>query len=765
MNKSRLTFDFKDLRADAVAGLVVFLVALPLCLGVSLASQAPIYAGILSGVIGGVLVGFLSGSQTSVAGPAAGLTAVVALQIATLGSYENFLVAVVLAGTFQILFSVARVGFLSVFVPNSVINGLLAAIGIILIIKQIPHVLGHDNAAEGEMSFQQIDQQNSFSEIAAIFSDFSMGAAIIGLLSLALVFYWPKNKRLASSPIPSSLIAVITGIIAYQIFAHFLPALSIATSHLVQVPAGGTVMERIASYLIFPNFSALTNTPAVYTSGIVLAIVATLETVLNVEAVDKIDPQQRRTPINRELLAQGIGNTLCGLLGGIPVTSVIVRSSVNISAKNKSKKSTIMHGLYLGIFVLFFPFILNSIPLACLAAILLFTGYKLASPKLFTQMWRGGIPQFVPFFITCVTIVFTDILTGILVGLMAGLSFILYSNMRRPLQLVKENHLGTVVKRLELVSQVSFLSKYSVHRVLHRVAEGSHIHIDASHSQYIDSDVIAMLEDFTENAAVARNIQLSLTGLEKYSSILSDRILYCDVPDRKIQKGMTPDQIVKLLIEGNKRFLKGKRLHRDFQQQVQSTSLGQHPLAVVLSCIDSRNPIEHIFDLGLGDVFSIRIAGNVTSPNIIGSIEYACAVAGAKVIVVLGHTACGAVTTSVELASQGLLASQATPCQHLDKLLSEIQRSITPEEALRLKSIVAESKTTFVDEIAERNVENSMKSILEKSTSIMNLVREGKLIIVGGMYDVSVGTVTIENYQPKKSPPICSLNDESYVQI
>ncbi len=414
---------------DITASLVVFLVALPLCLGIALASGAPLFSGLLAGIVGGIVVGTLSGSHTSVSGPAAGLTAIVASQIATLGSFEAFLLAVFVAGLLQIGLGIAKAGALSAFFPSSVIKGLLAAIGVILILKQIPHVLGHDSDPEGEMSFAQPDAQNTFSEILTVMlGDIHVGAAIIGIASIVLLVFWDRTKPLKNSMIPAPLAVVLFGVGMQFLFGRMGGRLVIESSHLVQIPVAET-FSGFFSFLTYPDFSQWSN-PGIYVAAVTIAIVASLETLLNLEAADKLDPQQRDSPPSRELIAQGVGNTIAGLIGGLPMTSVIVRSSVNVGMGAKTKLSAILHGVLLVVCVSLFPVYLNMIPLAALAAILLVTGFKLASPTLFRQMWDEGRYQFIPFMVTLISIVFTDLLIGILIGLAVSALFILNSNLR-----------------------------------------------------------------------------------------------------------------------------------------------------------------------------------------------------------------------------------------------------------------------------------------------------------------------------------------------
>ena len=723
---------------DLAAGLVVFLVALPLCLGVALASGAPLFSGVLAGIIGGILVGVISGSQTSVSGPAAGLTAIVAAQILSLGSFPAFLLAVVLAGVIQIGLGLARAGFVAAFFPTSVIKGLLAAIGVILILKQIPHVFGHDPDPEGDWAFLQPDHENTVSELARIFGDFHPGAATIGLLSIVLLIVWDKWKPLKKSVVPAPLIVVLLGVGVSLLFQKLGAPWYIEPSHLVQVP----VSESLAGFFDFlqlPDFSQWSN-PAIYLAALTIAAVASLETLLNLEAVDKIDPQQRSSPASRELLAQGIGNVTAGLIGGLPVTSVVVRSSVNIHAGGKTKLSTVVHGVLLLVSVVFLPVWLNMIPLSCLAAILLVTGVKLISPSLVMQMWKKGRYQFVPFALTVVAIVLTDLLVGVLIGLAVSIGFILNSNMRRPLRRCVEKHLGGEVLHIELANQVSFLNRAALSKVLNDVPRGGNVLLDAQNTDYIDPDVLDLLRNFKEQTGPARGVAVSLVGFRsKYQ--LVDQINYVDYSTRELQSALTPPQVLQILKDGHERFRTGQRLTRNFGRQVDASADGQHPLAVVLSCIDSRTPAELIFDLGMGDIFSVRIAGNITSRKVLGSVEYACAVAGAKLILVMGHTQCGAMTAAVDLIGEAQTPAEATGCQHLGHIVGEIQKSTDLAACRRAGLLSAADKQSFVDGLARRNVLQVVQRLREQSMTLDRLVRAERIAIVGAMYDVVTGEI------------------------
>ncbi|MEQ1750188.1 MAG: carbonic anhydrase family protein [Prosthecobacter sp.] len=735
-NKSPLSV---TLPKDLTASLVVFLVALPLCLGVALASNAPLFSGVLAGIIGGILVGWLSGSHKSVSGPAAGLTAIVAAQIGQLGTFETFLLAVMLAGVIQIIMGVMRMGFIAAFFPGSVIKGLLAAIGVILILKQIPHVFGHDLDAEGEMSFFQPDHRNTFTELLDTVFDIQPGAALVGLLGILLLIVWDRVKVLKKSPVPAALVVVIMGVVISLLLRQSGSGWAISASHLVQVPVAKDLGAFIG-FLQFPDLSQFGN-PAVYAAAVTIAIVATLETLLNLEAVDKIDPDQRHAPPNRELVAQGIGNVVSGLIGGLPMTSVIVRSSVNINAGGKTKLSAIMHGILLLLCVLLMPAWLNEIPLSALAAILIMTGLKLASPQLLRQMWSEGKTQFLPFIITVLAIIFTDLLIGILIGLGVAIAFILRSNLVRPVHKIMEKHVGGDVLRIELANQVSFLNRASLEKTLHEVPRGGHVLLDARSTDYIDPDILDLIEDFKTTTAAAHGVQLSLAGF-KNKYLIDDHIQYIDYSSREVQGSLTPASALEILQAGNQRFLSGERIERDYNRQIDATAGGQFPIAAVLGCIDSRAPAEVVFDLGLGDIFSARVAGNIATTELLGSIEYACAVVGAKLVVVLGHTSCGAVNAAVDLLAAAKKASEATPCGNLDGLVIEIQQAINPATLKKPDQWAAGEKTAYTNEISRLNVMRTIKTIRQRSATLNKLVEEGKIAIVGSLYDVATGKVS-----------------------
>jgi MFS superfamily sulfate permease-like transporter len=499
-------FNPQTLKKDLPSSIVVFLVALPLCLGIALASGAPLFAGLLTGIIGGVVVASFSGSQLSVSGPAAGLTVIVLNAITQLGSYDIFILAVLIAGIIQIILGIAKAGTIGNYFPSAVIEGMLAAIGIILILKQLPHALGYDKSYEGEESFKQVNDDNTFTAILTAVENMQLGAVIISVLSLAILILWPKIKQVAA--VPAALVVVLTGIgltIAFQ-----GTGLALSGEHMVQIPMVASFAE-FQNLFLFPDFTAITN-PKVWTVAVTIAIVASLETLLSLEAIDKIDPQKRVSPTNRELVAQGVGNTVSGLLGGLPMTSVIVRSSANVNSGARTKMSAVFHGMWLLAALLVIPGLINQIPLAALAAILLFTGYKLANATLFSKMWRHGKNQFIPFIVTVLAVVFTDLLTGVAVGMLIGVFYLLRANMRNPYfyKLEKDGKQKTL--RLKLSEEVSFLNKGAILYTLTHIPKGAKVIIDGTNSKYIDRDVLEIIENFHEHA-YAKQIDVELVNI------------------------------------------------------------------------------------------------------------------------------------------------------------------------------------------------------------------------------------------------------------
>lgn len=521
---------FSNVRGDLASGLVVFLIALPLCLGIALASGAPLFSGIVSGVIGGILVGFFSNSALSVTGPAAGLTAIVLTAITDLGGFDIFLVAVILAGLLQIGLGFLRAGSFSNYFPTSVIEGMLAAIGIIIILKQIPHAFGHDVDNEGDFFFIEKSGHTTFDTLIESINHIHLGALIIALLSLAILIMWDKVPALKKlKVIPGALVVVIVSILLNEFFIQTNSVLAIITeNHLVNLPSFTEIKEGFA----LPNFGALTNSK-VWSVAATIAVVASIETLLCIEATDKLDPYKRYTDTNRELKAQGIGNIVSGLLGGLPMTSVVVRSSANINSGGRTKLATIFHGFLLIVFALSIPFILNKIPLAALAAVLLMVGYKLAKPSVFIHLWKNGFSQFIPFVVTVVAVVGIDLLKGVAIGLGVSIMFILYQNLKIAYSFKKESfHDGDVIT-IKLAQEVSFLNKAAIKSTLGNIPEKSKLIIDASNTKYIDFDVVEMIKDFRNVKVIDKEIDLTLKGFKEVYNLENTEFKHVKIKDSK----------------------------------------------------------------------------------------------------------------------------------------------------------------------------------------------------------------------------------------
>lgn len=497
------------LRHDLPAGLSVFLVALPLCLGIALASGAPLYAGLLSGIIGGIVVTLISGSQLAVSGPAAGLTTLVSASIISLGDYKVFLLAIIIAGMFQVLLGFLRLGIIANYFPSSVIKGMLAAIGIILISKQIPLALGYDQPDFWTNGFINLfSSKNFFNSLSSFNHHITRGTILITIICLTVLItlQLPVAKKLKIIPAP--LLAVIIGILANIILTNNASAFSLKPTQLVNIP------PNIFANISFPDFSKIFSTAEIWKDGITIGLLATLETLLCIEAIDKLDKRNRITPVNRELIAQGIGNMTCGLLGAIPMTAVVVRGAANVDAGGRTKLSAFTHGLFLLFAVLLIPFLLNKIPFASLAAVLLITGYNLTKPKLFRHMWSLGNKQFIPFLLTIVVILLTDLLIGVSIGLIISIFFIIQNNFRAQYKITRVNRYGIETDYIKLNSNVTFLNKVKLRKVLDEVPEYSVLTIDGSECNFIDHDILEIISEY-ERKAHDRHIELRLIGIEK----------------------------------------------------------------------------------------------------------------------------------------------------------------------------------------------------------------------------------------------------------
>lgn len=505
---------FSNLKSDFASGLVVFLVALPLCLGIALASGAPLFSGIISGIVGGIIVGYLSQSHLSVSGPAAGLTAIVLTAITDLGSFNAFLLAVLLAGLIQLALGFIKAGSISNYFPNNVIEGMLAGIGVIIILKQIPHAFGYDPDFEGDESFFQPDGQNTFSEIFNIFNHIQLGSIVIAATSLAILILWNKVDVLKKIKlIPPALVAVIVSILLNEFFIQSGSNLAIVKEHLVSLPVP-TTLEEFKNIIVTPDFTAISNSK-VWIVAITIAIVASIETLLCIEASDRMDAQKRYTNTNVELKAQGIGNIISSILGGLPMTSVVVRTSANNTAGAKSKMSAIIHGVLLLVSVVAIPSILNKIPLATLAAVLLLVGYKLANPITIKHFWEKGKYQFIPFIATFGAVVFTDLLKGVALGMIISIIFVLKGNMKRAYHFRKEEYHDGDIIHIDLAQEVSFLNKAAIKTTLSEIPENAFVTINASNTVYIAHDILTLITEFAEINAKELKIDVKLEGFKK----------------------------------------------------------------------------------------------------------------------------------------------------------------------------------------------------------------------------------------------------------
>jgi MFS superfamily sulfate permease-like transporter len=504
---------FAHIKSDFAAGLVVFLVALPLCLGIALASGAPLFSGVISGIVGGIVVGFLSQSHLSVSGPAAGLTAIVLTAITDLGAFPVFLTAVFIAGMLQLLLGFIKAGSISNYFPTNVIEGMLAGIGVIIILKQIPHAFGYDLDFEGDEAFLQPDGHNSITEIFGIFDHVQLGSILIAVLSLVILIAWGKLKVFSKLKIiPAALVAVIVSIVLNEYFARTGSSLQISKEHLVSLPIPQSFAE-FTNIIVTPDFSGLLSTK-VWIVGLTIAIVASIETLLCIEAADRMDVQRRYTNTNVELKAQGIGNIISSLIGGLPMTSVVVRTSANNEAGAKSKLSAILHGVLLLVSVLSIPTLLNKIPLATLAAVLLLVGYKLANPKTVLHFWHKGKYQFIPFIATFVAVVLLDLLKGVALGMIISAFFVLQGNMKRAYRFRKEEYQEGDIIHIELAQEISFLNKSAIKTTLNELPANSKVVINATETVYIAHDVLDLITEFHRIKAKELNIKVKLIGFK-----------------------------------------------------------------------------------------------------------------------------------------------------------------------------------------------------------------------------------------------------------
>src|SRR3990167_219609 len=716
------------LKFDFVAGIVVCLVAIHLCLGISIASGTPFLSGIISGIVGGIVVGICSGSQVSVSGPAAGMATIVVAAIADLGGFPTFLMALLVAGMLQIAIGFLKAGFIAEYVPSNVVQGLLCAIGILLIVKQMPLAFTLSNDFS-ELKLHLLETTEGFTVLPLfkLIYHLNAGAIILTFMSFVVLIYFNQTRQPILKEIPAPIVVVLLGIMVNEIFAFSHFSLVQNSDQLVNIPTITMVQQ-----LDYHNWSAWGN-PKVYLYGLIIAVVASLETVLNVKAAEKLDTKRRSYSKNRELIAQGIGNMVAGFLGGLPITSVIVRTSVNIQAGAKTKLASILHGCFILFAVMLMPNAINKIPLCSLAAILIYTGYKLTNPQIYRKIYAQGLDRFIPFIVTVFVIITWDLLTGILVGLLISLFYILKSNSAARFDIIQEHHPHGIINRLILPQQISFLNKASLITELESIPVDSQLIIDARYSTYIDKEIAELIKEFKEERAPLKSIALNLLGFkDKYD--IHDYTAFINVTTYDAQAALTPAQVLNILREGNQRFMQDMRIHRATKLDIEQTSKNQHPIAVILGCIDSRVPVETIFDMTFGDLFIIRIAGNVVNDDILASIEYACHVIGVKLIVVLGHTSCGAIAAACDGVTEG----------HVTQLLEKIQPAINAEK--NINDNRTSTNLRFVQKVTEFNVANALRQIYQQSEILQQMLQREEMGFVGAIYNVAGGEVHFRNF-------------------
>lgn len=707
----------KNFIKDCTAGLSVFLVAVPLCLGIAHASGAPLVSGLLSGIIGGIVIGALSRSHLSVSGPAAGLTTIVLAGIATAGSYEAFLVATFLAGLMQIGLGMLRAGTVNKLFPSPVIKGMLAAIGLILITKQFPHMIGYDVEAFGALGFKETEQslvgdasahpveRNTLTLIFHALSFFETGAVIIGLTSLATLYAWEKFMQKRFPTIPGSLIAVALGTGINALFFAVAPGLALHAEHLVQIP------DLSQGVFVFPDWSALTR-GAVWGLAITIALVASIESLLSVEAIDRLDPQSRSTPPNRELIAQGVGNSLSGLIGGIPVTSVIVRSSVNLSAGATSKRSAIAHGIYLIVAMLFFRPIINMVPLATLAAILVQVGVKLASPAAFKFMLSRGVSQSIPYAATVIVVLFTDLLVGIGAGIVVSAFFILRSLYASQGFLVEKHGRLT---RIIFDEEVTFFHKARLAALLEKVEPYSLVEIDGSKSRTIDYDVIDTLQTFRRRAAHT-NIEVIVGGIE-------------------LMESYTPEQRAKIDNDYNDVLAKNRTWAAEQVKQdpefFYKQQGGHSPNFLFIGCSDSNVAAETILRTEPGGLLVHRNIANLVSPhdvNLMSVLQYSVDILNIPHVVVCGHYDCAFVREALTHHSMGLIDNWLSPIKHTANQ-NKAELDALPDAEAKHRRLV------------ELHALQQARNLLKISTVQRSILKMGTPKIHAWVYDPDTGLI------------------------
>jgi len=707
-----------DLKKDIPASVAVALVAIPLCLGIAHASGAPLLSGLVGGIIGGVVVGTLSHSHLSVSGPAAGLTTIVLGAITTLKSFPAFLVSVALAGLLQLLFGKLHLGGLSRLFPSPVIKGMLGAIGLILIMKQFPHLVGYDFEAEGVEEFSDKPQDiedatagnvvkgiNTATLIGQALTHIEPGALTIGLVSLALLYLWEAKAQKRFPTLPGSLVAVTAGVFLNFAFQHLAPGMAVAGKHLVQIP------DLKSGLITFPDWSALSN-PQVYITAITIAVIASVETLLCVEALDRLDPQHRFTPPNRELIAQGAGNLLCGLLGGIPVTSVVVRGSVNLSAGATSKVSAISHGALILLSLLAFRGGLNQIPLASLAAILVHVGIKMAHPSTMRRMMGRGWAQGLPCAVTTISILFSDLLIGIGIGTLVSAFFILRNlHVAQGFTVIRRG----LVTRVELHQEVTFFRKVRLSGILENCPENSIVEIDGSNARSIDHDVLDLIEIFCQRAP-KKNIKVMVGGIALMSSLSEEQKQEMQAEYEQLLQNN--DNWVKDCLDKDPKFF-------------ETLGHGQKPTFLFIGCSDSRVPAETITRTEPGKLFVHRNIANVVSlhdMNLMSVLQFSVDHLVVPHIIVCGHYGCGGVRAAISSESYGLIDHWVHPIKRVVKDHQvELSQILDPEQRER--------------RIIELHVLQQVRNLLKTGVVQNSIKKLGIPKVHAWVYDIRTGKI------------------------
>lgn len=713
---------------DIPAGIVVFLVALPLCLGIALACGAPLISGLISGIIGGIVIGSLSQSHVSVSGPAASLTAVVLVAIQQLGSFDVFLLALVIGGLIQLLLGMLKAGLIADYMPTSIIKGLLAAIGIILVISQIPYALGVELDTGRLTDYSRSFILRSPEMILLIIKSMAPGAIVLSVISLSLLIFWDKTFLKRIKRLPSFLVVVILGVLINMAFKYLIPSLYLEGAHLVNIPE----VDGFQSLVTFPDFTAINNIQ-VWTYAFTIALIASIASLLAIEAADNLDPHKRRSPPNRELVAQGVGNTLAGLIGGIPITSVIVRSSVNIGAGAETKLSTLLHGVLLLASVLFLSGIINLIPLASLAVLLLVVGYKLASVSIFKNMYSKGWDQFIPFIVTTLGILITDVLVGVMIGAASSLFFLLRGNFYNPFHIESTKSQKGKTIRLELSNEVSFLNKPAIKNTLWNLPRHSRIIIDATFTTYVEPDVVEILHDFQNTFARENKIDVVITGLRESYDPNSRINLVKGLKEAKKELS-TPKDILNYLEEGNKRYVDGNLISRRLRNKELIHFIKEAPLAAVVNCIDMREPLNMLLNTGIGDLILLKAAGNLLGEHLIHSTEIACRKQGARLILLMGNSGNTFIIEAIERYREG-------KDSYLNPLLAPALSSGTFSN----ERLTGEDINALADEIIRWNLRESQANIIRRSDYIRTKVAKGKLGLCTAFFDRDTGKIAFSS--------------------